>query len=669
MDQPQQPLFDRRTLISMLLLGVFLLVWMPTIQRLFPAFFGGKPAPAAIAEDDKTTDDKDKQPEGPLPNFEEGPAATHILGTDAPGKGYFLQVQLNSRGASVDWAKLNDPRYLTLDRKEQLKVVGNLPPNADGTEPLSFNTAIDQINSQIKPLKKTTEKAHWKLLPGATSETATFLVQAPDNSVAVRKTYTLQKGDEANRDEDAAGYVLKIDLSIENLKAAPTKQSYRLQGPVGLPLENVANSRTLMEVKVATHGDLSDPSDISHLIRTAGEITTQFDKAKIDSYLDPIHYAGIDVQFFSALVLPSKDQLLDANKDGNADRYFSSVYPTIVARNTDKPIRSSISLRMQTHEFEIAAGKTLTHSYRVFLGPKQKAIAQALELELSLREPEFSLFKPFTFCARPVEKLLQLLLGFYGTFAPYGLAIIMLTFSVRMCLLPLTRKQVRDGEKMKIITPQITKLKEKYANEPEKFMLAQRELMKRYNHNMLGGCLPLFIQMPIFIGLYGAVNTCLDLRLAKFLWIDNLAAPDALFSFGREIWGVGSTFNLLPLFNVGLFLFQQRQMMPPPTNDEERMRNNMMNGMTVVMGFLFYSVPSGLCLYFIASSILGMIERWALKKFMPPIVVAPAPMTVSPTGAVTPELIDPNRPKSFIEKLLEAADAARKQTDGQKPKR
>lgn len=659
----------------MLLLGAFLLVWMPNIQRLMPGLFGGAKPPAAVVKNDV------KKPDGadaakldpaaaPVPVLQEGPAVSHTLGAGTPGKGFFLQVQLNSRGAAVDWAKLNDPRYLTLDRKDPLKVIGNLPPNADGTEPLSFNTAIDAINKQLDP-QQTTEKANWELLPGATDETATFRIEAPDKTVAVRKTYRLQKGDETNRDEDAAGYVLNVDLEIENLTATPLKQSYRLQGPVGLPVENAENSRTLMEIKVATHDDPADVTDLTHIIRPASEITTQFTKGKVDSYLDPIHYAGVDVQFFSALVMPSKDQLLDNNKDGNPDRFFSSVYPTIVARNKDNLPRSSISLRMQTFEFEIAAKETLKHSYSVFLGPKRKAIAQVLQLELSLREPEFALFKPFTFVARPVEKLLQILLGFYYSIGlPYGLAIILLTFTVRMCLLPLTKKQVRDGEKMKLLTPEISKLKEKYANEPEKFMLAQRELMKRNNHNMLGGCLPLFIQMPIFIGLYGAVNTAIDLRLAKFFWIENLAAPDALFSFGREIPWIGSTFNLLPLFNVFLFLFQQRQMLPPPTNDEERMRNKMMNVMTVVMGFMFYTVPSGLCLYFIASSILGMVERWLLKKYSPAITlkVGTAPV-VSATGAITPELIDPNRPKSFFEKILQAADAARHQTENQNPKK
>ena len=184
--------------------------------------------------------------------------------------------------------------------------------------------------------------------------------------------------------------------------------------------------------------------------------------------------------------------------------------------------------------------------------------------------------------------------------------------------------------------------------------------MRRYNHNMFGGCLPLFLQLPIFISLYNALYTAVDLRMAKFLWINNLAAPDALFSFGREIPWIGSTFNLLPLLNVGLFLYQQKQMMPPAQNEEEQLRNKMMSFMTVFMGFMFYTVPAGLCLYFIASSILGMVERSLLKRFMPPIVLKPEN---------APELIDPNRPKSFLERqmnrLMEAADAAKHQTDGQ----
>lgn len=684
MEQQSSP-FDRNQLVKMLVMGAILMIWMPLAPRLFPSLFqAAKPKAVAKEPGDLGKDAKDpakvasepspiatepaqaSAPADPKPVpavnnapvaatpvvFAEGAAVQHTLGAIERGKGFFLEVQLTSKGAAVEWAKLNDERYTVLeDRTVPLKILGNRNGDVDGTEPDSFQTAINAIDSQIQSLNKSTRTAHWELLPGATSEKATFRLQAPDGTVTVRKTYTLHTGNEKDRDEDESGYLLDLDLEIENLTDQEIKQTYKLVGPIGLPLENVANTRNFIELKAETHDDPQNAADTTAITRTASEILGQFDKALakndftlIDDWRDPLHFVGVDVQFFMALVKPSVDQLLDANQDGRPDAYLASVRPIIVARDKKNPPRSEVSVMMDSVPLTIPAKGTVKHSYEIFLGPKRIPLARPLGEESALNFGRLAI----------ITKTMVGILQFFHNvcYLPYGLAIILLTFTVRMLMLPITRKQVYDGEKMKLITPELTKLKAKYANEPEKFVTAQRDLMRRYNHNMFGGCLPLFLQLPIFISLYNALYTAVDLRMAKFLWINNLAAPDALFSFGREIPWIGSTFNLLPLLNVGLFLYQQKQMMPPAQNEEEQLRNKMMSFMTVFMGFMFYTVPAGLCLYFIASSMLGMGERYILKRRMPAIVLKPEN---------TPELIDPNRPKSFLEKLMEAADAAKKQ--------
>lgn len=690
MEQQKSP-FDRGQLLKMLILGAVMMIWFPLSQRMFPGLFGQKPAANAPAEigADQPPATGDVSPDavtlpnpvvttpaevkpvpgiGPVPVvpvvapaapaavFAEAPPTHHTLGAIERGQGFFMQVELTSKGAAVEWAKLNDERYSVVDdRKSPLQVLGNRIVDADGTEPDSFQTAIEAIDAQIQSLKKSTRTAHWELLPGATSETATFRLQAPDGSIAVRKIYSLRKGNEQERDDDEFGYLLDLDIEIENLTDVELKQSYQLIGPVGLPLENVANTRNFVELKAETHNDPLNASDVTVITRTASEILGQFDKSatkkdpnQVDNWRDPLHFVGVDVQFFMVLVKPRTDQLIDTNKDGRPDPYFTSVRPMIVTRDKEKPQRSDVSIMLTSTPLVIPPRGSVKHSFEIFIGPKRISLARPLGEESALN------FGRLAFITKTMLWILQFFR--YTCHLPYGLAIILLTFTVRMCLLPITKKQVYDGEKMKLITPELTKLKAKYTNEPEKFVSAQRDLMKRYKHNMFGGCLPLFLQLPIFISLYNALYTAIDLRMAKFLWIENLAAPDALFSFGREIPWVGSTFNLLPLINVGLFLFQQKQMMPPAQNEEEQMRNKMMSYMTVFMGFMFYTVPGGLCLYFIASSLLGMAERSLLKRYMPPIVLQPV--------SNTPELIDPNRPKSFIEKLLAAADAAKQQTDG-----
>jgi YidC/Oxa1 family membrane protein insertase len=158
---------------------------------------------------------------------------------------------------------------------------------------------------------------------------------------------------------------------------------------------------------------------------------------------------------------------------------------------------------------------------------------------------------------------------------------------------------------------------------------AIQDLYRKHNINPLGGCLPVFLQMPVFIGLYRALMVDVELRLSplisdKIRWCSNLAAPDMFYDWswlmpkfitgGQGLLGLGPYLNVLPIITVALFLVTQKMAMPAPTNEQAAMQQKMMKWMTVFMGLLFYKVASGLCLYFIASSLWGIGERKLLPK-------------------------------------------------------
>jgi len=225
--------------------------------------------------------------------------------------------------------------------------------------------------------------------------------------------------------------------------------------------------------------------------------------------------------------------------------------------------------------------------------------------------------------------MLGLLNFFHGLGLPYGLAIICLTICVRACMFPLSLRQTAQAQRMKEMQPRIEELKKKHAGDKEKFAMAQMQLWREHKINPLSGCLPLFVQLPIFTGLWMALNSSVDLRLAPFLYFNNLAAPDSLFHLPFVVPILGWTeFNLLPFITVALFVVQQKMFMPPPTDEQQEMQYKMMNVMTIVMGVMFYHVPAGLCVYFISSSLWGIGERKLLefwKKKHPQPVAAPAP--------------------------------------------
>jgi len=136
--------------------------------------------------------------------------------------------------------------------------------------------------------------------------------------------------------------------------------------------------------------------------------------------------------------------------------------------------------------------------------------------------------------------------------------------------------------------------------------------------NPVGGCLPALIQLPIFVGLWQALNTSFPLRHATFLWIRDLSAPDMLFHFPFEIpilgYYLGDWFNVLPFVVVALMLVQTKLFAPPATTPEAVSQQKMMKYMMIFMGVMFYKVPSGLGLYFITSSTWAICERLLLPK-------------------------------------------------------
>ena len=203
---------------------------------------------------------------------------------------------------------------------------------------------------------------------------------------------------------------------------------------------------------------------------------------------------------------------------------------------------------------------------------------------------------------------------FGGKRGSYGVAIILLTLFVRMCLFPLGRKMALSAQKMQQIAPLLKEIQAKYKDDKERATKETFALYKVHKVNPVAGCLPALIQMPILVGLWQALNNSVALRHAPFLWIDNLAAPDMLFNMGVDLPWIGHWFNLLPILVVSLMLVQTKLFSPPATTPEAEMQQKMMKYMMVFMAFMFYKVPSGLGIYFITSSLWQISERLLLPK-------------------------------------------------------
>src|SRR5262249_45486623 len=198
-----------------------------------------------------------------------------------------------------------------------------------------------------------------------------------------------------------------------------------------------------------------------------------------------------------------------------------------------------------------------------------------------------------TFLIVKVTNLLHGVLWYLHTYVmpwSWGVCILLLTVLVRGLMFPFSRKQALNMIKMQAMAPELKKLQEKYKNDRQALGLAQMELYRTHGVNPVGTCWIILAQMPIFMGLYYALQESIHFRLAPFLWIRNLAAPDMLFWWGQQVPGItspdalhipllgaigglggvmylGPYFNLLPIIAVALMLVSTKMMTPPPTDE------------------------------------------------------------------------------------------------------
>jgi YidC/Oxa1 family membrane protein insertase len=213
------------------------------------------------------------------------------------------------------------------------------------------------------------------------------------------------------------------------------------------------------------------------------------------------------------------------------------------------------------------------------------------------------------------------LLGLLKTISlgSWGLAIILLTVVVKVCLHPINRKSQgsmqRFQKKLQKVKPQMDEIKAKYAQNRIKMNQELQKVFKEHGINpgqQMAGCLILFLQLPIWLGLYYSLQYAIGLRQASFLYVSDLTRPDHLFSFGTNVPFLGMYFNLLPVLYVILTVVNQ-QLQPKPDDPQMRAQFRMMSFMLVFFGFIFYSFPAGFMFYFMTSSALGILESKIIK--------------------------------------------------------
>jgi YidC/Oxa1 family membrane protein insertase len=384
--------------------------------------------------------------------------------------------------------------------------------------------------------------------------------------VDVRKTYTLE--------EDS--YALSLRIELANHSERPLRPTFR----VGLPTSGRATP-DWTELGLAAYVDGS----VEHVrLGPGGEAAKGLfgGSGEPSEFAGAVDWAGADTRYFLQALIP------EVPRDAGA---------RLVPAGNGRP--ATVEIAQQA--VSLPPGQAAAREYRVYLGPKESARLEALgaNLDQAIQKGWFPALTDF---------FVAVLVATHRIVPNYGVAIILITVVVRLLMYPVMQRQMQSMKRMSAIQPRLKEVQEKYADDRQRQSEEMMKLYRESGFNPLSGCLPMLLQLPVFIGLYYALQGSIQLRQEPFFgWIHDLAAPEALF----VIPGLELPVRLLPVLMGGSMVLQSR--MTPTTMDPAQAR--MMNTiMPVMFTFMFYQFASGLVLYWLVSNLLGIGQQLLINR-------------------------------------------------------
>ncbi|SDQ22280.1 YidC/Oxa1 family membrane protein insertase [Pseudoxanthomonas sp. CF385] len=395
------------------------------------------------------------------------------------------------------------------------------------------------------------------LAQGSDSVSVPFVWQGPDG-VTIRRTYTLKR----------ASYAIEVSDQVVNTGTG------NWQGTV---------YRQLLRTPPQVKSGMTNPDSFSFNGATwwdGGYQRRKFNEdyledGRVDKQVKDGWIAILQHHFFSAWIPQSTDT--------------TTISLDTPAGNTQALIRE------MGPGVNVGPGQQATTSARLWVGPKLVDKIKAANVNGLHRVVDYSQFMLFDFIGQGLFFVLNLLHGFIGN---WGWAIIGLVILVKLALYPLSAAQYKSFAKMRKFQPRIQQLKERYGDDKQKFQVAMMELYKKEKINPMGGCLPILVQMPVFLALYWVLVESVELRQAPwFAWIQDLTARDPYF--------------ILPALNM-LVMWLTQKLTPSPGMDP--MQQKMMQFMPLVFGVMMAFFPSGLVLYWVTNGALGLLQQWWMTK-------------------------------------------------------
>jgi len=379
-----------------------------------------------------------------------------------------------------------------------------------------------------------------------------LVLDAEQGGVRLTKTFTFKKGD----------YTIGVRHDVTNLSQAPVQPSLylQLQHDGNKPANDSWFMSSYTGPTLYTAEDKYQKLTFEKIEKGSAEHSTKANNGWI----------AISQHFFVSAFIP-------ADK-AQRDIYTKKIANNLYAIGTVLPLGA------------VAPGATVSSDSRLYSGPQDEKTLETIA-------PGLELVKDYgwlTIIAKPIFWVMDHLHSLLGN---WGWTIVALTILIKLAFFPLSAAGYRSMAKMRVVTPKMQAIRERYKNDPQKMQQATMELYKTEKINPLGGCLPILVQMPVFFALYWVLQSSVEMRGAPWiLWITDLTQPDP--------------FYILPIvYAVSMFI--TTKLNPQPTDPVQA---KMMLFMPLAFSVIFFFFPSGLVLYWVVNNILSIAQQWVITK-------------------------------------------------------
>lgn len=387
--------------------------------------------------------------------------------------------------------------------------------------------------------------------------------------IKASKVYTFKRG----------SYVIDLAWEIENNSQKPITPNayYQMQRDDVKPEGEAAMVSTFTGPAVFSDAEKYQKVDFSDIIK---------DKAKFIQKTDNGWLAMVQHYFVTAWVPKAPQQ---------RENYMSKL-----EAGGKNLLRAGLIVPLAT----VAPGGKGAYAISLYAGPQEQAILKDIA-------PGFELVVDYGRLTVVAAPIFWALAWIYKLVGNWGWAIVLLTICIKLIFFPLSAASYKSMAKMKKLTPRMAALKERYGDDRQRLNQEMMSLYKTEKVNPLGGCLPILVQIPVFIALYWVLLGAVEMRDAPWiLWIKDLSAPDTFFGV-LPFFG-GFSIGLLPILMVASMVIQSKLNPTPP----DPVQAKVMQFMPFVFGFMFFNFPAGLVLYWVVNNVLSIAQQWQISRMI-----------------------------------------------------